>query len=303
MSAATNPGWLFAQQEKGIADTAQRRHPRAVHRRPLRHADRGRDGEDRPLRPRRPASARPTRRSSAPRRSTPRCGSATGSSTRPRPARARSTSATASASSGALPIDDGVQARSATSSPRTRRGGGDRDRGLRRARRHRRRGPRRRGLIDYVYKGPLDRAAADPAADRSTAGGRALMMSENNDGGRRCPWYHPPTTRSCRRRPYSFKRPASCSESRTCCRRAAAQPRPAIGAAVPDQPLDRHLAGAEALERGEGQHPRGPARAGSSSASSQRGLLANFVSVDFYREGDVFGAIDELNAARAAPNP
>ena len=45
------PGWLFAQQEKGIAAAARRRDSRPLDRHPLRHRDRGRRGEDRPLRP------------------------------------------------------------------------------------------------------------------------------------------------------------------------------------------------------------------------------------------------------------
>ena len=81
MSAATNPGWLFAQQDAGFADQ--------LHdgiRGLLIDAHYGTPTEGGTIKTDlsdldAPASARPTRRSSDPRRSTRRCGSATGSST------------------------------------------------------------------------------------------------------------------------------------------------------------------------------------------------------------------------------
>ena len=82
MSAATNPGWLFAQQEAGFADQlADGIRGLLIDAHYGTPTEGGRD-QDRPLRPRQRRARRTTRRSSAPRRSTRRCGSATGSSTR-----------------------------------------------------------------------------------------------------------------------------------------------------------------------------------------------------------------------------
>ena len=79
------------------------------------------------------------------------------------------------------------------------------------------------------------------------------MMSENNDGGQAIPWYHRAYDALLQETPYSFKRPPELLDA-TSCPRAAARTAARDGAAVLGQPLDRHHAGAEALERGEGQH-------------------------------------------------
>ena len=83
MSAATNPDWLFAQQEKGFVGQLHDGIRGLLIDAHYGAADRERDGEDRPLGPRRPGARGLRARSSAPRRWTRRCASATGSSTRP----------------------------------------------------------------------------------------------------------------------------------------------------------------------------------------------------------------------------
>ena len=157
------------------------------------------------------------------------------------------------------------------------------------------------GLIDYVYKGPL----AEPLptlhqiVDIGRPGGDDVRERRRRPSGALVP---PRLRRAAPGDAVLVQAAPTAARSRPAARKLRRQPRPAIGAAVPGQPLDRHLAGAEALERGEGQRPARRSCAGSSTCERRRDLLANFISVDFYREGDLFGVIDELNAARAAPN-
>ena len=56
------------------------------------------------------------------------------------------------------------------------------------------------------------------------------------------------------------------------------------------------LAGARGGQRGPGQRPRHFVP-GVQACRAERGLLPNFVAVDFYGEGDLFDVVDELNGA------
>ena len=156
------------------------------------------------------------------------------------------------------------------------------------------------GLIDHIYTGPL--AEPLPTLHQIVrSGGSAVMMSENNDGGQAVPWYHRAYDSLLQETPYSFKRPpqlldrdqlpASCAENR--------------GPRSAPLFLVNHW-----IDTSPAPKPSNAAKVNTQEAllrrvhtcERQRDLLANFLSVDFYLEGDVFGAIDELNAARAAPN-
>lgn len=157
------------------------------------------------------------------------------------------------------------------------------------------------GLIDHIYTGPL--AEPLPSLHQIVrSGGSAVMMSENNDGGQAVPWYHRAYDSLLQETPYSFKRPpelldrdqlpASCAENR--------------GPRSAPLFLVNHW-----IDTSPAPKPSNAAKVNTREAllrrvhtcERRRGLLANFLSVDFYLEGDVFGAIDELNAERAAPNP
>jgi hypothetical protein len=154
----------------------------------------------------------------------------------------------------------------------------------------------RTGLIDEVYTGPV----GDPwptLQEIIDSGGRALMMAENEDGGDAYPWYHPAYDELVQETPFSFNRPnqltdpakltASCEPNRG--PRSASvflinhwidtspAPRPSNAAIV-----NKHRALLDRVEHCE----------------EQRDLLANLIAVDFYREGDLFGVASELNAER-----
>ena len=112
---------------------------------------------------------------------------------------------------------------------------------------------RESGLIDYVYEGELDPEALPTLQEIIDSGGRALIMAEDSDGGSRVPLL---PLRLRRARPGDallVQGPEAAQRAEEPAGELQAQPGPGHGAAVPDQPLDRHLAGAEAVERRQGQ--------------------------------------------------
>ena len=123
-------------------------------------------------------------------------------------------------------------------------------------------------------------------------------MAENSDGGEAIPYYHSAYDELVQETPYSFKKPEELTDPANIDAELRAQPRPGHGAAVPDQPLGRHLAGAEAVERRQGQRRARRCSAGSTAARSCAACSPNLIAVDFYRQGDLFEAIAELNAER-----
>ena len=112
------------------------------------------------------------------------------------------------------------------------------------------------GLIDYVYKGALG-PPWPTLQEMIDSGGRALMLSENEDGGAAVPYYHAGYERVLQETPFSFKRPAQLTDPAEPAGELRSQPRTAVGEPLPDQPLDRQLARAAALERGDRQRPAG----------------------------------------------
>jgi hypothetical protein len=154
----------------------------------------------------------------------------------------------------------------------------------------------RTGLIDEIYTGPV----GDPwptLQEIIDSGGRAVMMAENEDGGAEFPWYHPAYEELVQETPFSFKKPGELTDPgklQASCRRnrgpvsasvflinhwidTSPAPRPSNAAIV--NAHDALLARIEQCEE-------------------QRGLLANLIAVDFYREGDLFGVAAELNEER-----
>jgi len=155
------------------------------------------------------------------------------------------------------------------------------------------------GLIDHIYTGRLAKPLPT-LQDIVDTGGTAVMMSENNDGGGEVPWYHRAYDSLLQETPYSFNRPpqlldpkllpASCEENRG----PRSAPLFLVNHWIDTSPAPKPSNAAKVNKR-EALLRR------VHTCERQRGLLANFLSVDFYLEGDVFGAVDELNAERGAP--
>lgn len=154
----------------------------------------------------------------------------------------------------------------------------------------------RTGLLDYIYKGPVT-GPLPTLGEMIGSGGRILMLAENEGGGPTIPWYHLGYDALLQETPYSFKRPsqltapdqldASCAPNR----------------GPDDAPLFlvNHW-----IDTSPAPKPSNAAKVNTRKAlldrvhrcEQLRDLRANLIAVDFYREGDVFGAAAQLNAER-----
>jgi hypothetical protein len=129
------------------------------------------------------------------------------------------------------------------------------------------------------------------------SGGRVLMLAENNGGGAAIPWYHPGYEALLQETPYSFHRPAQLTD-----------PDKLEASCVPNRgPADAPLFLVNHwIDSSPAPRPSNAAKVNTREAilnrvhacEDQRDLLANLIAVDFYREGDLFGAVSELNNER-----
>jgi len=154
---------------------------------------------------------------------------------------------------------------------------------------------RNSGLIDYVYEGELDPEALPTLQQIIDSGGRALIMAEDSDGGSQFPYYHSAYDALVQETPYSFKDPKLLSESSNL--RASCKPN--RGPDTAPLFLINHW-----IDTSPAPKPSNAAKVNSretllarlEQCEKQRGLFPNFVSVDFFEEGDLFEVIKELNA-------
>jgi hypothetical protein len=135
------------------------------------------------------------------------------------------------------------------------------------------------------------------------SGGRVLMLAENEAGGETFPWYHLAYDQLLQETPYSFHRPQQLTDPDL----LSASCRPNRGPDDAPLFLVNHW-----IDTSPAPRPSNAAKVNTRQAildrvhhcQDQRDLLANLIAVDFYREGDVFGAVDQLNDERGAqPEP
>lgn len=146
------------------------------------------------------------------------------------------------------------------------------------------------GLIDDVYKGRLDPM---PTLRRMIESGeRVLVMGENTDGS--VPWLHPQYEGLVQETPYDFKTPAALADPMSCL--------PNRG--LPDSPLflmnnwvDTTPAPRPTLADQANARPALTDRTGLCEA--ERGRPINLLAVDFYERGDLLGVVRQLNAEQA----
>jgi hypothetical protein len=154
----------------------------------------------------------------------------------------------------------------------------------------------RTGLIEYVYTGPVGEPWPT-LQEIIDSGGRALMMAENEPGGSEFPWYHSAYDELVQETPYSFKKPAQLTDPA----KLTASCEPNRGPASAAVFLINHW-----IDTSPAPKPSNAAIVNRRDAlldrihhcEEQRDLTANLIAVDFYREGDLFGAVEELNAER-----
>ena len=143
------------------------------------------------------------------------------------------------------------------------------------------------GLIEYVYT--LKPGKPLPTLRRMIAtGNRVLIMAENRAGGAEFPWYAP-AFEYAQETPFTFntvpelEAPSSCDRNR----------------GSPANPLFQLNHWIEAMPRS----PKTAARVNSfdflygraEECQDLRDRLPNWLAVDFWEEGDVFGVAQELN--------
>jgi hypothetical protein len=152
------------------------------------------------------------------------------------------------------------------------------------------------GLIDYVYQGPA-RPPWPTLEDMIEAGGRVLIAAENDAGGGAIPWYHPAYDELMQETPYSFKKPAALIDPA----RIPASCERNRGPADASLFLVNHWVDTSPLplpSNAAKVNARKPLLNRVTECERMRDLTANLVAVDFYREGDLFGVVERLNATR-----
>jgi hypothetical protein len=152
------------------------------------------------------------------------------------------------------------------------------------------------GLIDYVYDGPVG-PPWPTLQEMIDFGGRALIMAENDAGGGTIPWYHEVYDELVQETPFRFKKPEALTDGK----RLAESCEPNRG---PDDAalfLLNHWVDTSPAPK--------PSNAKIVNAEDVllrrihrceriRDLAAGLIAVDFYREGDLFDVVDQLNAER-----
>jgi hypothetical protein len=153
------------------------------------------------------------------------------------------------------------------------------------------------GLIDYVYEGPLD--PPPTLQEMIDSGGRVAIMAENDAGGGSIPWYHEAYDALVQETPYTFKKP----DALTGAKRLAESCEANRGRAQAAFFLINHW-----VDTAPAPRPSNAKKVNASEALRKRvrrcerirGLAANLIAVDFYRQGDLFDVVEQLNAERDA---
>ncbi len=150
------------------------------------------------------------------------------------------------------------------------------------------------GLDRFIYRGSVE--PLPTLAEMVESGGRVLFLAENN-GGDGPDWYHSAYDRLVQETPFLFRQPRQLIEPaelpESC--------RPFRGAADAPLFLLNHW-----IDTSPTPRPSNAARVNSADVlgrriercESDRGAIVNPVSVDFYRQGDLFEVTDRLNGIR-----
>ena len=151
------------------------------------------------------------------------------------------------------------------------------------------------GLIDYVYKGPLD--PPPTLQEMIDSGGRVVIMAEKEGGGSSIPWYHSAYDELVAETPYTFKKPDALTDPK----RLADSCRPNRG---PDTALYFLLN--NWVDTTPQPKPSNAEKVDAKQAlitrirrcQRLRDMYATLIAVDFYREGDLFDVVQKLNDSR-----
>jgi hypothetical protein len=153
---------------------------------------------------------------------------------------------------------------------------------------------RKSGLIDYVYTGPVG-PPWPTLQEMIDSGGRALMLAENEDGGSEVPYYHAAYDELLQETPYSYKKPNELTDPDL----IGASCKPNRGPRSASLFLLNHW-----IDTSPTPKPSNAAKVNAAKpllarirlCEQRRDLVANLIAVDFYREGDLFEVARELNS-------
>ena len=120
-----------------------------------------------------------------------------------------------------------------------------------------------------------------------------MILAENEAGA--APWYQLVYERLTQETPFSFSRVAQLVEPGLLDASCADNRGPDGRAALPRQPLDHHRPAAAARPTRRRSTRATPLLRRARDCERLRGQLPNLLAVDFYRRGDLFGVVDELN--------
>ncbi len=150
------------------------------------------------------------------------------------------------------------------------------------------------GLGDLVYRGPVsgEWPTLREAIDR---GWRVLFLAENEAGAQ--PWYHPAFKSIVEDTPYTFRSARQLTDpkglAKTCEPNRGPEGAPLF--------LVNHWVSTDPTPRPSDAtkvNAREPLLRRMRECERVRDHLPNLVAVNFYRRGDVFGVVDELNGVR-----
>ncbi len=154
------------------------------------------------------------------------------------------------------------------------------------------------GLIDYVYKGETG-PPWPSLQEMIDSGGRVLMMAENDAGDGSIRWYHEAYDGLVQETPFHFTEPKQLIERK----KLAASCEPNRGTDDATLFLINHWIDTSPAPRPSNAklvNQRDVLLRRIRTCQRQRHLTAGLIAVDFYRVGDLFEVVDQLNAERAA---
>ncbi len=146
------------------------------------------------------------------------------------------------------------------------------------------------GLLDYVYKGPV--GPRPPTMRQLIEQGTPVVVFAENDTDPEYPWYHQQFG-YVQETQYEFKNPGALLPPPSCTPMRGRKDNPLflLNNWVQTEPAPKP-ANAEIVNSRKRLLERAQA------CGRERGLKANLVAVDFYASGDLFGTVDELNGVR-----
>jgi hypothetical protein len=145
---------------------------------------------------------------------------------------------------------------------------------------------KRTGLVDYIYKGPQG-PPWPTLQEMINSGGRILLIAEHMTGG--ASWYRP-LNKTIQETPFDFRKPSDMT-----CRGGRGNRADAlflinnwINTDPTPKPTNAAKVNARKFLVDRAQ-----------KCQRQRDAFPNILNVDFYKDGDLFGAVDELNGVSA----